>query len=211
LILRKKEALIVVMSIVFLIVTLNYYVVNPTINLWSLELQHWGLILAAFALGIGVFSNIRFNVENISKRKKDLWVYSIIQLISLFATILIGVVLTPSNSIYLWITTNILISTKSTITALTGLFIISACYRAFRVRNLEAGIILGTTMMMLLYYIPLGSVIWGSIGQSLGDWFLDVPGGAVFRMVMMGIAIATAAVGVRTILGKEKSTGLDAQ
>lgn len=55
---------------------------------------------------------------------------------------LVGLATGSENAIYSWVFTNVYTSLSSTLYAITGFYIFSAAYRAFRARNFDAVILL---------------------------------------------------------------------
>lgn len=103
-----------------------------------------------------------------------------------------------------WIFDHILAPSNQTMFALLAFFVASAAFRAFRARNIEAGLLLGAAIIVLLARAPIGSAIAGWL-PDLAQWILDVPSNGSRRAIMMGAAVAAIATGLRVILGLERS------
>jgi hypothetical protein len=87
--------------------------------------------------------------------------------------------------------------------SILAFFITSAAFRAFRARNLESSLVLvaGTVMVMsnspvIANYVPAL--------KTLGLWIREVPNMATFRGVMIGAALGSIALAVRTLMGIER-------
>jgi hypothetical protein len=87
--------------------------------------------------------------------------------------------------------------------SLFGLLFVStivAARRSVATRRPEALVLVGVAVVALVLLLPLG----GSVGAWLAEassWTLAVPVAAVFRGFLIGIALVTAVVAARTLLG----------
>jgi len=110
----------------------------------------------------------------------------------------------PSGRVYTWIYDHVFAPCNATMFALLAFFVASAAFRAFRARNTEAALLLGSAIIVLLAQMPLGRVI-APILPEVSNWILDIPNNAGRRAIMMGAAIGAIATGLRVILGLERS------
>ena len=106
----------------------------------------------------------------------------------------------PEGRWYVWFYDHVFDPCNSTMFALLAFFIASAAFRAFRARNFEAGLLLGSAIIVMLGRVPIGR----SIGW-MADWFVAVPNNAGRRAIMMGAALGAIVTGLRVILGIERS------
>jgi len=79
-------------------------------------------------------------------------------------------------------------------------FIVTAAYRTFRLRNLDAGILLATSLVLLLAQLPLGAPYL----RPLRDWLLSVPVTAAVRGLLLGVALGTMATSLRVLLAIDR-------
>jgi hypothetical protein len=93
---------------------------------------------------------------------------------------------------------------NATIYSIIGFFIATAAYRAFRIRTVEATILLTCGTLVLLKNAPIGAAIWPGF-ETIGDWIMRVIQTTGWRGVYVGIAIGTVALAVRTWIGQETS------
>jgi len=106
-----------------------------------------------------------------------------------------------------------------TVMALLGFYITYAAYRAFRLRSLEATVMMLSAAVMILGSDPVGGWLSAAFNRLLGadptaDWWVNLPAWADFdnrvmmsgmqRGLAIGIAVATIAAGLRILLGLEK-------
>jgi nucleoside permease NupC len=88
--------------------------------------------------------------------------------------------------------------------SLLAFFIASAAFRAFRARNVEATLMLATSIVVMLGVIPVGEWIHEGMPE-LKDWILNYANNAGRRAILIGAALGAVATGLRVILGIERS------
>ncbi len=89
--------------------------------------------------------------------------------------------------------------------SLLAFYIASAAYRSFRIKSLEAFIMMITAVVVMLGQIPHGPIyVWDKLPQ-LRLWLLQNISTPAFRAVYFGAAIAGLAMSVRMWLSLEKS------
>lgn len=103
-----------------------------------------------------------------------------------------------------WIFDHVFAPCNATMFALLAFFVASAAFRAFRARNVEAALLLGAAIVVLLARAPIGVAI-ASWLPDLAQWILDIPSNGSRRAIMMGAAVAAIATSLRVILGIERS------
>jgi hypothetical protein len=204
----KRELVFIVTAVVALVMMVDYFFGIPGISGAggiSGQLQTWALIIQLMAIGLGAINLVQVHYRNIS-RKTNMMIYSAWFMI-LFALLMIlglyklfiGVEPYP----YTWIFANVYTSLGATLYAITGFYIFSAAYRAFRARNIDAAILLIAGIFVLLANAPIGEVIWGGF-PIIGNWFNNVgqiPGMRTFTVVG---ALGLLAYGFRALIGKER-------
>lgn len=111
---------------------------------------------------------------------------------------------------------------SATMFSLLAFFIVSAAYRAFRVRSLEASLLLASAIIMMLGLTPLGTqYITGAIPtgsplailrlERVAEWILLVLNGAAQRALLFGIAVGLMATSLRIWLSLERGQFFDAE
>lgn len=103
-----------------------------------------------------------------------------------------------------WLYDYVFAPCNSTMFALLAFFVVSAAFRAFRARNTEAALLLGSAIFILIGLAPFGRLISDSL-PDVANWIIDIPSNSGRRAIMMGAAIGGIATGLRIILGLERS------
>ncbi len=185
------------------------------------RVKDWGIIIAAFAVVLGTGNIIRVSLHK-ARRGEDR-AYKIVLLVCLFTTMGLGLVLGVDPRIHKswligtwreghynpfdWIYNQVQLPLGATMFSLLVFYITSAAYRAFRVRSLEAGILLGTAVLVLLGQIPFMS--YASVGDvsmdSIMYWIMKVPNVAAKRAILIGAAMGIVSMSLKIILGIERS------
>ena len=148
------------------------------------------MILVGFGYVLGGANALRVNFDAIDKRSPG-WPYKIVLIVSLVATVVVGVIEGPgflqdgmrSKWIYDWIYSPM----SSTMFALLAFFIASAAFRAFRISTVDAGLLAAAAIVML-GRVPLGNLLTDWLFRSRGsrarrthfrehraEWIMDNP------------------------------------
>jgi hypothetical protein len=109
-----------------------------------------------------------------------------------------------SGRVYTWLYDHVFAPCNATMFALLAFFIASAAFRAFRARNVESALLLGSAILIMIGLVPLGRAI-SSLFPDLAEWIIEIPNNAGRRAIMMGAALGAIATSLRVILGIERS------
>jgi len=167
-------------------------------------------VIVATAGVIGLIVLLRHHGVNVSRRGKY-WKYSIITIIGVIAYLIVGIYGVATTDRYLmvasepvsWVYNEIYAHMDATIFSLLAFFIASAAYRAFRLRSLEASILLLVGALMLLGRAPVGGAMWEGF-PNIATWLLNVPNTEGNREITIGVAIGAILLVVRKLLGVER-------
>ena len=159
------------------------------------------MIIATFALLLGVVNVVTAHWHRV-RTKKPGGVYSIVLLVSLTVTLLIGSG-GPTSTSAKFIFEFILQPLEATFFALLALFIATAAFRAFRVRSLETLLFVIFALIVLLGQVPISIYLWQEL-PVIKDWILNVPTLAGVRGILLGVALGTIATGLRILLGADQ-------
>jgi len=194
----------VVLLVAPLVILFDFALRNPTLQSVATDLNNWAVVVGAFALGIGAYSLVLRHGRMISKRRPE-WPYSIMLLLTMFIFIVTGLVTGSITSPqYTWIYTAIVMPVSSTLYGMNAFFIASASYRAFKAKSWEALVLLVAAIFLLLKNAPIGGVISPVLPQ-IGGIIWDFAGATGMRALLIGIGIGTLALGLRVIIGQEKT------
>jgi len=101
----------------------------------------------------------------------------------------------------------------ATMFALLAFYVATASYRAFRARNFDATLLLGTALIILIGRTFIGQLLTGWLPESLqflhvpilANWIMAVPNQAGNRAIMIGVALGIVSLSLRVILSIDRS------
>lgn len=98
-----------------------------------------------------------------------------------------------------WLVAALLLPLVAALFALLFFFLLTAAQRGLRLRSRETSVMLLAASAVLVLLLPLGGIA-GAWLAGAASWVLAVPIGAVFRGLLIGVAIATAISAARLLL-----------
>lgn len=198
----RTQAPIAITIVVGLIVILEFFFPIPGLPAWSKEIQSWGVILGAFALGLAVVNILRIHVKKVTSKNGE-WYNSVALIAVLVIQTVIGVSKGTASQAYQFGFTYVMTALGSSIFALLAFYIASAGYRAFQAKNLDSSILLVTAIIVMLGAVPVGQIIWSKI-PVIASWIKDFPNMAGQRGIIIGSALGAIALGIRILMGIER-------
>ncbi len=182
-----------------LIVLLDYFVTDPTLDALGAAFREWTIILTAFALLLGLFNLLFVHVLRVIRRDEPGTGYSAAVLITALVVLFVGFWFGFPSAPMTWIFDNLYLPLQSAFLALTVFFLATAAYRALRARTFETMLLLAAALIVFIGQIPLLNVLAGA-----REWVLDVPTVAGVRGILLGVAIGTIATGLRLLIGVDR-------
>lgn len=196
-------------------------------------------ILSAFLLGLGIFSLVRMHTLRVARGHKDAF-FSGLLLISMIAMVVLGYwdwwlkefgpdraeLFEPAN--WGWVNygqdllfDGFLQQMDAAMFSLIAFYILSAAYRAFRIRSIESTVMMTSALILMLALMGLADFYWNSMIDgitgndansllnnfklsSVKDWVqqnMQVPS---LRALEFGVGLGALAMGLRIWLGLEK-------
>jgi hypothetical protein len=165
-------------------------------------LVSWAAIITAFALFLGFANVVSVHWGRIRTQKPGT-IYSVVLLVSLFGTLALGLGGGPLSTSSQFIFDFILQPLEATFFALLALFMATAAFRAFRVRNLESFFFVLFALIVLLGQVPVSIYLWPEF-PVIKDWILNVPTLAGVRGILLGVALGVIATGMRVLTGADR-------
>lgn len=106
----------------------------------------------------------------------------------------------PSEPAVQWLVSALLVPLGATLFGLLFVTTLAAARRSLELGSREATVLVGAALVILVLLLPVSGPA-GVVMGSAAEWLLDVPIGAVFRGVLIGVAILAAVFAARTLLG----------
>jgi hypothetical protein len=193
------------------IITFFFTVPGGKLQETSDTLEQWLVVVSGFALLLGVISVLQVNLRKISRKDKG-WLNALWLLLSMFIMAFWGLLDAFDLSVFgvagstgfQWIFDAAFQPLQATMFSLLAFYVASAAFRAFRVRNLEAGLLLAAALIIMLGVNPitLGFFPWLT---DWTNWIMNVPNTAAQRGIIIGAALGAASMTLRILLGIERS------
>lgn len=212
----------------FAVIVSNF--IPPMLSLGDLVTDMFN-VLAAVAFVLGAASIAKVHLTKLSARRPG-WGYSVVVLVCFVVTLVVGFLkvgvppapLSPDlsfsgaysedGSAIWWIYEYAIAPITATLFALLAFFVASAAFRAFRAKNLEAVLLLGTAFIILLGRTAAGffltswippDTLGGLRLENLSIYIMQVFNTAGNRAILIGIALGVAATSLRILLGLDRS------
>ncbi len=177
-------------------------------------------VLAALTLGLGVFSLVRIHGQKVAKLREG-WENSVVLLAGIVVMAVAGLGYEDSR-FYRSLFRDVLNSFDAAMFATLAFFIISAAYRAFRVKSAEATLLMLAALVVMLGQIPIGQYLthWlpekGSFASlfrldSISNWLLITVNAPATRAIGFGLGIGGLAIAMRLWLSLERGAFFEAK
>ena len=217
-------------------VLIGAYFIPYTQN-WGELAAIWFDVLAAVAFILGGGNLLKQNLKRMSDRGRG-WGYSAIVVVAFLGTLAVGlwkVGVNPSpqfpdyawsgqyrqmGSAFWFLFQYAFTPLTATMFSLLAFYIASASFRAFRAKNVEASLLLGTAFIILLGRTFAGVALTGWIDpeiwsgfeyftglrlENLTVYIMSVFNTAGNRAIMIGIALGIVATSLKVLLGVDRS------
>jgi hypothetical protein len=190
------------------VVLLGYFLPGiPLLVALRVTFLNWLMILAAVAVFVGI-ANL-FSVHTQKLKNKNDTVYSVILLISLLGTFILGLFVGPTSPALDFVFMSIQIPVETSLMALLAVSLLYATIRLLRWRaNFMSITFIITALIVFLGTAPLPFI--GPL-PFFSDWLrpiiAQVPAAAGARGILLGVALGTLMTGLRILFGADRPYG----
>lgn len=188
-----------------LLVLLGYFL-PPLAGVQSL-LLNWTIILAGVAALVGVFNLISVHGNKIRRREKGS-IYSILLLVSLFATFIFGIVLGPDNPNIRRLAEAVIFPVEAALMALLAITLLYASIRLLRRHTDVMSLVFLITVVFMLFAsatLPFGEI--SPLNNEVRPWVQQVLALGGTRGILIGVALGTLTTGLRVLFGEDRPYG----
>jgi len=200
--LRRKEFFIVLILIVSLFIYVPYFFhVPPIMTEMEIWLTETTVIIASFAIWVGLITSTRREIVRIQRRRRG-WYYSGLLLGLAWTMVLTGLLLGKQSTIYNFLQWAFVIPGDSTIYAILVFYLTSAGARAFRLRSLESTLLTFGAIFVLLKQAPLGEILAPWAGP-VAVYLQDTIAMAATRVFSVSLAVGAVVLAIRLMAGQE--------
>jgi hypothetical protein len=201
-IINRKEPLIAIGSISFIIGLIRYFFSVPGINEAGTTISEWAVVIGYFGSYLGILVFFRGKIKDVTQMRSGVWYYSALSMGLCLITATIGLGLGAQSQLYKDITGNLYGPVAATAKAIVSFYGISASYRAFRTRNLRSIVAIVLAILIMFRMSTLGELISPEV-TPIADWFTDVVMAAGYRAFIVAAAFGSILLGIRLVLGRE--------
>jgi hypothetical protein len=207
----RRQIPILIVLVTALIIMADYFLKLPPIDVvtnksWTstvvTDIQNWGIVLAAFALGFGAVNLTYLHTRHISRRTKGQWPFSIWLLLVIIIFAGTGIATGATSSAYSWLYNSSYFALSATVYSSLGFYMTSGIYRALRARNMESALLLIVGAIAIMRNAPAIAVA-APIVINMEAWISAIPTTSAQRGIMIGAALGAIALGIRTMIGRE--------
>ena len=177
----------------------------------------FNLVITTMAFGIGLLSLGSVHGRSILGRRPG-WYVSVF----FFAAIFLGIAAglgkyddpgTTGRALSDFVIVRLYSAVYSAVFSLLAFYMASAAYRAFRIKTVEAALMLASALIVMLGQTPFGLYLSSWMGErfsalwipNVAAWILRVPNTATFRGLIFGIMLGSIATALRYWLSMERS------
>jgi len=211
-----------------LIMLVSFFV--PPWESWGEDAGTWFNILQGFAFILGGGNLLKVHLKKVSDRRRG-WGYSGVTLIAFVVALVCGLLkigvaplakfpehawsgpYNQEGSAFWYFFEYAFKPLVATTFSLLAFFVASAAFRAFRAKNLEASLLLGTAFLILLGRTFAGTWLTSWMPPSWEEFTIPGLGVTVMqvfvtagnRAIMIGIALGVASTSLKVILGLDRS------
>ena len=188
------------------LVLLGYFLPGIFGSIQSVLIQ-WAIILAAFALLLGVINLVLVHWKKVSTKQPGN-IYSVVLLLSLVLTVIVVSLSGPTGFWSLWIFNTFQVPVEISLLAVLAIVLVYAGARLISRRPKWYTVLFIVTALIVL----LGSAPLFLLGEftplsALRAWLSQVPAMAGARGLLLGVALGTIATGLRILMGLERPYG----
>lgn len=184
-----------------LVILAGYVFQLPWLQSISARLLEGGVILACFALLLGVLNLLAYHLQRIGSHTSASW-QSWTIIITLLTCLVIGLAL-PASGPLSWVYTYLITPLMATLGALLLFYGVLAAPRLMAKPNIAALLLLVSCLVFMVLWIPGISGLSPWIA-TIRNWLFTVPLGAGMRGILLGTAIGASVSALRLIFAVDK-------
>jgi hypothetical protein len=202
----RKELPVAIACISGFTIVIAHFFDIALVKTFAGYLQDWGIVVAAFAILVSALNLMLVHIKRIAQpRGGDTWkAINSGVIIFLFVVTAIAGLISRNNQVFIWMFDRVMMPLGVTFVSMNMFYLVTAAYRAFRAQSIEATLLLGAGIIVLLGNAPVieTSFAWFADASS---WIMKAPNMAAQRGLMIGAAIGAVQTGLRIICGIDRS------
>ncbi|MFQ5653780.1 MAG: hypothetical protein ACE5GW_03495 [Planctomycetota bacterium] len=224
----KRTVPLLIASVAGFVLIVAYFI--PPAQGWGEDVAIWFDILASIAFILGGGNLLKTHLKKVSDQQAG-WGYSMVTVIAFLVTLGVGLlkigvhplpnypeagwsgIFNQMGGAFWWLYEYAFKPLTATMFSMLAFYIASAAFRAFRAKNIEAVLLLGTAFIILLGRTFAGVFLTGWLPEPLSGlrienlsvYIMQVFNTAGNRAIMIGIALGIASMSLKILLGIDRS------
>lgn len=209
------------------LLTLRVQAAHNVVKAYETPLGQFMLVMGAFTIGLGLINLCAVHGRVLLRGQRG-WHNSAAFFVGFLVTAVFGIwqmqlpetakdaAMPWQRAVYEVMFSGLLKPLQSTTFALLGFFIVSAAYRAFRIRSTEAALMTIVAFAVMMGQVPLGQYLtawipadgplaWLRI-ERITNWLLTTPNTAATRGILFGSVTGGFALSLRVWLSLERGS-----
>ncbi len=200
----KRDIPLVITFIVGVIAVMDYYTTFSAVKETFTIIKNWGVVLQAFALGLGAANLFRVHGKRISDRKTSEWYFSawLLFMLIVFVVVGLGTGQFEASSQYKWIYNAIFLPLGATMYSSLAFYMAIGAYKILRARNIDSFLLFATAILVILGNTPIFPATFPAFFYTR-EWIFTAIVGGAYRGIRIGIGIGAVVIGIKTLIGME--------
>ena len=199
----KRDIPLVITFIIGIIAVMDYYTTFTSVKDVFTIIKNWGVVLQAFALGLGAVNLFRVHGRRISRQTGD-WYLSAWLLLALvlFVAVGLGTGQFEAGTQYQWIYNSLFLPIGATMYSSLAFYMAFGAYKVLRARNLDAFLLFITAIFVILGNTPIFPATVPTFFY-IREWIFTAIVGGAYMGIRIGVGIGAVVIGIRTLIGME--------
>lgn len=201
----KRDIPLAITFLVGILAVLEYYTNIVVITDTFTVIKNWGIVLQAFALGLGAVNLFRVHGRRISERRGgNEWLFSGWLLLMMVVFVIFGLWRGQydTDPTYSWLYNAIYLPLGSTMYSSLAFYMAYGAYKVLRARNFEAGLLFITAVLVIIGNTPIFPAYYPGFFH-MREWIFTAVVGGAYRGIRIGVGMGAVVLGIRTLLGLE--------
>lgn len=201
----KRDIPLAITFLVGIIAVLEYYTDVQAIADTFTVIKNYGIVLQAFALGLGAVNLFRVHGRRITERRGgNDWLFSSWLLLMMIIFVIFGLWRGQydTDPTYSWLYNAIYLPLGSTMYSSLAFYMAYGAYKVLRARNFEAGLLFITAVLVIIGNTPIFPAYYPGFFH-MREWIFTAVVGGAYRGIRIGVGMGAVVLGIRTLLGLE--------
>lgn len=200
----RRDIPLVITFLVGVIAVLDYYTAIPAVIETFTVIKNWGVVLSAFALGLGAVNLFRVHGRRISEKKTSDWILSVwlLLMLVLFVAVGLGTGKFDASDQYQWIYNAFFLPITATMYSSLCFYMSYGAYKILRARNIDSFLLFIAAFLVILGNTPIFPANVPAFFYTR-EWILTTLSSGAYRGIKIGVGIGAVVIGIRTLIGME--------